>query len=115
MRKGYGIAAISRSVVAADLRNGTLVVVEVRGWDVRNTVSVLRVRDATLTPALQERLDRRQHEAALGHDGRNLPGRDGQRTNLDEARWRKDVAAADAVRMAYARTPPYLWLSRLGC
>ena len=47
--------------------------------------------------------------------GRNLPGRDGQRTNLDEARWRKDVAAADAVRMAYARTPPYLWLSRLGC
>lgn len=37
VRKGYGIAAISRSVVAADLCNGTLVVIEVRGWDVRNT------------------------------------------------------------------------------
>jgi hypothetical protein len=46
--------------------------------------------------------------------GRNLQGRDGQRADLDEARWRKDVAAADAFRMAYARTPPYQWLSRLG-
>jgi DNA-binding transcriptional LysR family regulator len=51
VRKGYGLAAISRNVVAADLRSGTLAVIEVRGWDVRNTVSVLRVRDATLTPA----------------------------------------------------------------
>jgi DNA-binding transcriptional LysR family regulator len=54
VRKGYGHAAISRNVVAADLRSGTLAVIEVRGWDVRNTVSVLRVRDATLTPAADQ-------------------------------------------------------------
>ena len=53
VKKGYGIAAISRNVVAPDLRGGSLAVIEVRGWDVRNTVSVLRVRDATLTPAAE--------------------------------------------------------------
>lgn len=51
VKKGYGVAAISRGVVAADLRSGALAAIEVRGWDVRNTVSVLRARDATLTPA----------------------------------------------------------------
>lgn len=51
VRKGYGIAAISRSVVAPDLHNGTLVAIQVRGWDVRNSVSVLRARDGALTPA----------------------------------------------------------------
>jgi DNA-binding transcriptional LysR family regulator len=51
LRKGYGIAAISRYVVAAELRSGTLAVIPVRGWNVRNVVSVLRVRDARLTPS----------------------------------------------------------------
>jgi DNA-binding transcriptional LysR family regulator len=50
-KRGYGIAAISRYVVAAELRTGSLAVVNVRGWDVRNIVSVLRVRDAKLTPS----------------------------------------------------------------
>lgn len=53
VRKGYGIAAINRSIVAADLRSGVLAVIEVRGWDVRNIVSALRVRDARLTPAAE--------------------------------------------------------------
>jgi len=51
LKKGYGIAAISRYVVAAELRSGSLAVIHVRGWNVRNVVSVLRVRDAKLTPS----------------------------------------------------------------
>ena len=50
-KRGYGIAAVSRKVVAAELRAGSLAVVYVRGWNVRNIVSVLRVRDAKLTPS----------------------------------------------------------------
>jgi LysR family transcriptional regulator, transcriptional activator of the cysJI operon len=51
LKKGYGIAAISRYVVASELRAGSLVVVDLPGWNVRNIVSVLRVRDAKLTPS----------------------------------------------------------------
>jgi LysR family transcriptional regulator, transcriptional activator of the cysJI operon len=51
LKRGYGVAAISRYVVAAELRSGSLAVIRVRGWNVRNMVSVLRVRDATLTPS----------------------------------------------------------------
>src|SRR5262245_15190616 len=51
LKRGYGIAAISRYVVAAELRAGSLIAVRVRGWNVRNVVSVLRVRDAKLTPS----------------------------------------------------------------
>jgi DNA-binding transcriptional LysR family regulator len=51
LRKGYGIAAMMRYVVAAELRSGSLVVIPVRGWNARAVVSVLRVRDALLTPS----------------------------------------------------------------
>jgi DNA-binding transcriptional LysR family regulator len=51
LKRGYGIAAISRYVVAADLRAGSLAAIRVRGWNVRNVVSMLRVRDAKLTPS----------------------------------------------------------------
>jgi DNA-binding transcriptional LysR family regulator len=51
LKCGYGIAAISRYVVAEELKAGSLAVIRVRGWHVRNVVSVLRVRDATLTPS----------------------------------------------------------------
>lgn len=51
LKSGYGIAAISRYVVAGELKAGSLAVIRVRGWHVRNVVSVLRVRDATLTPS----------------------------------------------------------------
>jgi DNA-binding transcriptional LysR family regulator len=51
LKRGYGITAISRYVVATELRTGSLLAVRVRGWDVRNVVSMLRVRDATLTPS----------------------------------------------------------------
>jgi DNA-binding transcriptional LysR family regulator len=51
LKQGYGIAAISRYVVADELKSKRLSVVQVRGWNVRNVVSVLRVRDAKLTPS----------------------------------------------------------------
>jgi DNA-binding transcriptional LysR family regulator len=51
LKRGYGIAAISRYVIAAELQAGSLAVIRVRGWNVSNMVSVLRVRDATLTPS----------------------------------------------------------------
>lgn len=51
LKRGYGIAAISRYVVAAELRTGSLAAINVRGWNVRNIVSLLRVRDAKLSPA----------------------------------------------------------------
>ncbi len=50
LRNGYGIAAISSYVVASEVKAGSLVVIPVQGWNVRNTVSVLRLRDAALTP-----------------------------------------------------------------
>ena len=54
LKKGYGIAAIGRYVVATELRAGLLTVVPVRGWNVRAVVSVLRVRDALLTPSAEQ-------------------------------------------------------------
>src|SRR6185295_16114074 len=49
LKKGYGIAAISRYVVASELRTRSLAVIRIPGWNVRNIVSALRVRDARLT------------------------------------------------------------------
>lgn len=51
VKRGYGIAAISRNVVATELRTRSLTAIHVSGWNVRNTVSVLSVRDATRTPS----------------------------------------------------------------
>lgn len=51
LKSGYGISAISRYVVDTELRTGSLAVIRVRGWNVRNVVSVLRARDAALTPS----------------------------------------------------------------
>jgi DNA-binding transcriptional LysR family regulator len=54
LRRGYGVAAISRYIVAAELRAGSLTIIPVRGWNVRSMVSLLRVRDAPLTPSADE-------------------------------------------------------------
>lgn len=51
LKQGYGIAAMSRYVVAAELNAGSLAVIDLPGWNVRNVVFLLRVRDATLTPS----------------------------------------------------------------
>jgi DNA-binding transcriptional LysR family regulator len=57
LKRGYGIAAISRYVVASDLRTSTLRVIPLRGWHVRNLISVLRVRDGLLTPSASQFLN----------------------------------------------------------
>lgn len=54
LTKGYGIAALSHFVVAAELRAGSLVIVPVTGWNVSTMISLLRVRDALLTPAADQ-------------------------------------------------------------
>lgn len=54
LKRGYGVAAISRYVVAAELRAGSLTVIPVRGWNVRAVISVLRNRDAMLTPSANQ-------------------------------------------------------------
>ncbi len=54
LKKGYGISAISRYVVADQLKSGALVVFPVRGWKVKTVVSALRVRDVVLTPSAEQ-------------------------------------------------------------
>jgi DNA-binding transcriptional LysR family regulator len=53
LKKGYGISAISRYVVADQIKSGALVVFPVRRWKVKNVVSAVRVRDAILTPTAE--------------------------------------------------------------
>lgn len=54
VRRGYGVAACSRFAVEDELRAGVLAVIPVRGWRARNTMSIIRVRDAALTPAAEQ-------------------------------------------------------------
>jgi DNA-binding transcriptional LysR family regulator len=54
LKRGYGVAAISRYVVAAELQTRSLAVMSVRGWNVHNVVSMLRVRDPLLTPTADQ-------------------------------------------------------------
>lgn len=53
VEKGYGISAISRNIVAQELDSGAFSIIRVRGWNVWNAVSLLSVRDATLTPSAE--------------------------------------------------------------
>jgi DNA-binding transcriptional LysR family regulator len=54
LKKGFGVSAISRYVVADQLKSGALVVFPVPGWKVKAVVSALRVRDAILTPSAEQ-------------------------------------------------------------
>jgi DNA-binding transcriptional LysR family regulator len=54
LTKGYGVSAISRYVVDDQLKSGALVTFPVRGWNVKNVISALRVRDAMLTPSAEQ-------------------------------------------------------------
>src|SRR5947207_5023289 len=42
LKRGYGVAAISRYIVAAELQARALTVIPVRGWNVRAVISMLR-------------------------------------------------------------------------
>jgi LysR family transcriptional regulator, transcriptional activator of the cysJI operon len=57
VRRGQGIAAFSRLVVAEELEAGTLAVIPFVPWTVRRMISIIRIRDASLTPAAQQFVD----------------------------------------------------------
>jgi DNA-binding transcriptional LysR family regulator len=57
VRRGQGVAAFSRLVVAEELAAGALVVIPFVPWKVRRMISVIRIRDAALTPPAQEFVD----------------------------------------------------------
>jgi DNA-binding transcriptional LysR family regulator len=54
VRRGHGIAAFSRLAVIEELATGTLVIIPFVPWTVRRTFSIIRIRDATLTPSAQQ-------------------------------------------------------------
>jgi DNA-binding transcriptional LysR family regulator len=57
VRAGYGIAAFSRHAVREELASGALVEIPFGSWRVRRMFSLVRIRDAALTPAAQEFAD----------------------------------------------------------
>jgi len=53
VRAGDGIAAFSRQAVEEELASGVLVAIPFGSWRVRRLFSLVRIRDAALTPAAQ--------------------------------------------------------------
>jgi len=53
VRRGHGIAAFSRLALSEELAAGTLVIIPFVPWRVRRTFSLVRIRDAALTPAAE--------------------------------------------------------------
>ena len=54
VRRGHGITALSRLAAAEELEAGTLVVIPFVPWQVRRTMSIIRIRDAGLTPSAHQ-------------------------------------------------------------
>jgi LysR family transcriptional regulator, transcriptional activator of the cysJI operon len=52
--RGHGVAGCSQFTVDGELRTGTLGVVRLRGWKVRRMISIVRHREALLTPSARE-------------------------------------------------------------
>ena len=52
--RGDGLAGLSEFTVAGEIRAGTLGVLRLRGWKVRRMISIVRHRDAVLTPSARE-------------------------------------------------------------
>jgi len=52
--RGDGVAGCSQFTVAAELRAGSLGIIRLRGWKVRRTISIVRHREAVLTPSARE-------------------------------------------------------------
>src|SRR5258708_23458513 len=50
VRRGHGIAAFSRIALTAELQASTVVVIPFVPWKGRRTFSIIRIRDADLTP-----------------------------------------------------------------
>jgi DNA-binding transcriptional LysR family regulator len=57
VRRGHGIAAFSRLALSEELASGTLVVIPFVPWTVRRMFSIIRIRDAALTPRARDFLE----------------------------------------------------------
>lgn len=57
VRGGRGIAAISRFAITEELMAGSLVILPVLRTNMRRTISIIRIRDAALTPAADQFLE----------------------------------------------------------
>jgi DNA-binding transcriptional LysR family regulator len=53
VQRGHGLAAFSKLAVTEELKAGTLVVIPFRPWKVKRMFSIVRIRDASLTPAAE--------------------------------------------------------------
>jgi DNA-binding transcriptional LysR family regulator len=52
--RGHGLAGCSQFTVERELREGSLGLVRLPGWKVRRTISIVRHREAVLTPSARE-------------------------------------------------------------
>jgi DNA-binding transcriptional LysR family regulator len=52
--RGHGVAGCSRFTIESELHAGTLAIVRLPGWKVRRTISIVRHREAVLTPSARE-------------------------------------------------------------
>jgi len=52
--RGHGVAGCSRFAVDGELRAGSLALIRLPRWKVRRTISIIRFRDAALTPSARE-------------------------------------------------------------
>jgi DNA-binding transcriptional LysR family regulator len=80
--RGDGVAGCSHFTVAREIRAGSLALVRLRGWSVRRTISIVRHRDAALTPSAREFV-------AMLHArwGRSSPRRGGGLTSGTPGPW----------------------------
>jgi DNA-binding transcriptional LysR family regulator len=82
VQRGHGIAGCSRFAVEDELRAGSLALIPIRRWKVRKTMSIIRVRDAALTPLAEQFLvmlrerwgERRRRVSSTRKQGRRAAG-----------------------------------------
>jgi DNA-binding transcriptional LysR family regulator len=71
--RGHGVAGCSQFTVESELRAGTLGLIRLRGWKVRRMISIVRHREAALTPLAREfvvMLHARWHRLSPGRSRR---------------------------------------------
>jgi DNA-binding transcriptional LysR family regulator len=73
--RGHGVAGCSQFTVEGELRAGSLAIVRLRGWKVRRTISIVRHREAALTPSAREFVA--MLHARWGRSSPRRPRRDG--------------------------------------
>ena len=75
--RGHGVAGCSQFTVEGELRAGSLAVLRLPGWNVRRTISIVRHREAALTPSAREFVA--MLHARWGRPSRRSPRRRGSR------------------------------------